>query len=100
LDINKGNNILLFYIAILHYKHCDKCVFVNFCHRFSVALVTMLVAAIMAQPQEQQQNNDNAAAEETHVGATHSIVTYLGNDFILRDGCKLEECNARDRYKY
>jgi Na+/glutamate symporter len=54
------------------------------------------------QQQQQQQGNDNDAiveeAEVTHLGATHSIVTYLGNDFILKDGCKLESCNPRDRF--
>jgi len=51
----------------------------------------------LAQQESNDDNKADSSEQELFIGATHSIVTYLGNDFILKDGCPLQKCNARDR---
>ena len=36
--------------------------------------------------------------EHSGIGKTKKIVTYLGTDFILRDGCPLANCDPKNRY--
>ena len=36
--------------------------------------------------------------EHSGIGKNKKIVTYLGTDFILRDGCPIVNCDPKNRY--
>ena len=36
--------------------------------------------------------------EHSGIGKNKKIVTYLGTDFILRDGCPVVNCDPKNRY--
>ena len=59
-------------------------------------VLLLSASAVLSQEQHEEHNDElppAAAAAATEYVGSKTIVTYLGTDFILPDGCPLPECD-------